>query len=83
MGVSSGDKDGGGVNGDGSRGNSLSRQGARTETSVPRNWSSMAAALRNFSWMEADSFRVFVSEAIYRRKGEIRGHLRGPHHVVA
>ena len=59
MGVSNGDEDGGGVDGDGSEGNSPSRQGARTETSVPRNLSSMAAELRNFSWMEADSSRVF------------------------
>jgi hypothetical protein len=54
MGVSNGDGDGDGVDGDGSAGNSLSRQGAGTETSVPRNWSSMAAALRYFSWMDAD-----------------------------
>ena len=59
MGVSNGDEDGDGVDGDGSGGNSPSRQGARTETSVPQNLSSMAAELRNFSWMEADSFRVF------------------------
>ena len=36
MGVSNGDEDGGGVDGDGSGGNSPSRQGAETETSVPR-----------------------------------------------
>jgi hypothetical protein len=83
MGVSNGDGDGGAVDGDGSGGNSPSRQGAGTETSVPRNWSSMAAALWNFSWMDADLFRVFTSGAIYRRKGDVRGHLRGPHHMVA
>ena len=49
MGVSSGDEDGGGVDGDDSGGNSPSRQRAGTETSVPRNLSSMAAALRNSS----------------------------------
>ena len=36
MGGSNGDEDGGGVDGDGSGGNSPSRQGAETETSVPR-----------------------------------------------
>jgi len=36
MGVSNGDEDGGGVDGDGSGGNSPSRQGAGTEISVPR-----------------------------------------------
>jgi hypothetical protein len=71
------------VDGDGSGGNSPSRQGARTETSVPQNWSSMAAALRNFSWKDADSFRVFTMEGIYRRKGDVRGRLRGPHHGLA
>ena len=36
MGVSNGDGDGGEVDGDDSEGNSPSRQGASTETSVPR-----------------------------------------------
>jgi hypothetical protein len=83
MGVSNGDEDGGRVDGDSSEGNSLSRQGAGTETSVPRNCSSMAAALRNFSWMDAGRFRVFASEAIYRRNDDVRGHPRGPHHGLA
>jgi hypothetical protein len=54
MGDSNGDGDGSGVDGDGSGGNSPSRQGARTETSVPQNWCLMAAALRNFLWMDAN-----------------------------
>jgi hypothetical protein len=48
------DGDGGGVDGDGFEGNSPSRQGARTETFVPRNWSSTAAALQNFIWENAN-----------------------------
>jgi hypothetical protein len=65
-----GDGGGGdGVDGDGSGGTSQSRQGAGTETSVPRNWSSTAAALQNFTGKNADSFRVFAIEALYRRKG--------------
>ena len=83
MGVSNGDEDGGGVDGDGSGGNSSSQQGAGTEISVPQNLSSMAAELRNFSWREADSCRVFASGAIYRRKGDVGGRPRGPHLVVA
>jgi hypothetical protein len=83
MGVSNGDEDGGGVDGDCSGGNSPSQQGARIETSIPQNLSLMTAALRNFSWIDADSFRVFASEAIYRRKGDVGGRLGGPHHVVA
>jgi hypothetical protein len=54
MGVSNVDEDGGGVDGDGSEGNSPSRQGAETETAIPQNLSSMAAALWNFLWMDAD-----------------------------
>jgi hypothetical protein len=60
MGVSNGDEDGGGVDGDGSGSNSLSRQGAGTETFVPQNLSLMAAALRNFSWMDASSLGFCV-----------------------
>jgi hypothetical protein len=83
MGDSNGDGDSGGVDGDGSEGNSPSRQGAEIETSVPRTSSSMGAALQNFSWMDADLFRVFASKGFYRRKGDIRGWPRGPHHTLA
>jgi hypothetical protein len=62
MGDSNGDEDGGGVDEDGSGGNSPSRQGAGTETSVPRISFVMAAVLRNFIWENADSFRVFMSD---------------------
>jgi hypothetical protein len=57
MGDSNIDGDGGEVDGDGedgSGGNSPSQQGARTETSIPQNWSSMVAALWNFIWKNAD-----------------------------
>jgi hypothetical protein len=57
-------------------------RGAGIETSVPQTSSSMAEALRNFSWMDTDSFRVFESERIYRWKGNVRGHPGGPHHLV-
>ena len=53
MGDSDGNGDVGGVDGDDSGGNSPSRQGAGTETSVPQNLSSMAAELHNFLWTEA------------------------------
>jgi hypothetical protein len=58
------------------------RQGAGTETSVPQNWSSMAAVLWNFSWIDASLLRLFASEAFHRWKGDVRGHPRGPHHMV-
>jgi hypothetical protein len=54
------------TDGDGSGGTSPSQQGARTETSVPQNLSAMAATLRNYSGKNADCFRVFRREALYR-----------------
>jgi hypothetical protein len=83
MGDRNGDEDGGGVYGDDSGDNYPSRQGARTETSVPRTSSSMVAALQNFLWTETRLFRVFASERIYRQKGDVRHWTRGPHHLVA
>jgi hypothetical protein len=86
MGDSNVDGDGGGVDGvdgDGSGGTSPSRQGARTETSIPGNWSSTAAALRKFSGKNTDLFRVFASKASYRRMGDVRGWPGPPHHRVA
>ena len=83
VGVSNGDGDGGGVDGDGSGDNSPSRQGAGTETSVPRILSSMAAAL----WTRGGNIehrpRVFSLGGICRRKGEVGGAPRGPHHLLA
>jgi hypothetical protein len=67
------------TDGDGSGGTSLSRQGAGTETSVPRNSSTAAAELRNSFWKIADSLRVFCPEAFYRRRGIIRGQPGAPH----
>jgi hypothetical protein len=61
------------TDGDGSGGTSPSRQGAGTETSVPRNSASTATALRNCSGNFADSFRVFRPEALYRRRSIVRG----------
>jgi hypothetical protein len=61
------------TDGDGSGGTSPFRQGARTESSVPRNSSSAAAELRNYSKKITDSFRVFRWEATYRQRGVVRG----------
>jgi hypothetical protein len=54
------------TDGDGSGGTSSSRQGARTETSIPRNSSAVVGELRNYSRNFADSSRVFRPEALYR-----------------
>jgi hypothetical protein len=67
------------TDGDGSGGTSLSRQGAGTETSVPRNSSMAATELRNCFWKIADSFRLFRPEALYRRRGNVRGLPGRPH----
>ena len=67
------------TDGDGSGGTSPSRQGAGIETSIPQNLSSMAAALRNCSGKNADSSRVFYPEALYRRRGIVRGLSGAPH----
>jgi hypothetical protein len=71
------------TDGDGFRGTSLSRQGAGTETSVPRNLSSTAAELRNYSGKNVDSFRVFRPEASYRRRGVVRSGPRPSHTLAA
>ena len=71
------------TDGDGSGGTSPSRQGAGTETSVPRNSSAMAAELRNSFWKIVDSPRVFRPEASYRRRGVARGQPGAPHIGVA
>ena len=63
-----------------SGGKSPSRQGAGTGTSDPRNLSSVAAELRDFSWNMMMVFRVFDSEAIYVRKDKVSGLPRGPHY---
>jgi hypothetical protein len=39
----------------------------------------MAAELWNSFWKIADSSRVFRPEALYRRRGDVRGQPRAPH----
>jgi hypothetical protein len=68
------------TDGDGSGGTSQSRQGARTETSVPRNLSSTTMALQNYSGKDADCFRVFRREDFYRRRGVVRRRPGWSHH---
>jgi hypothetical protein len=65
------------TDGDGSGGTSPSRQGVEIETSVPQNLS--AAELRNSFWKITDSPRVFRPEALYRRRGVVKGLPGAPH----
>ena len=74
---------GGGVDGDGSGGQSPLRQGAGAGTSDPRNLSATAAAARVFLSNMAYRLRVVASGGIYRRKGGVGGVLWAPHHLVA
>jgi hypothetical protein len=67
------------TDGDGFGGTSPSRQGVGTETSIPQNSSTVVAELRNSFWKIADSPRVFHPEALYRRRGVIRGLPGAPH----
>jgi hypothetical protein len=39
--------------------------------------------LQYVSWKSVCLLRVFPSKGIYRRKGDVRGWTRGPHHPVA
>jgi hypothetical protein len=39
--------------------------------------------LQYVSWMDFLGDRVFTTKRIYRRKGDVRGRTRGPHHLVA
>jgi hypothetical protein len=65
---------------DGSGGTSLSWQSTRIETSVPQNLASMAAVLRNCSGNFADPLLgFFCPEALYRRRGVVRGLPGAPH----
>jgi hypothetical protein len=71
------------TDGDGFGGTSLSQQGVGTETSVPQNLSSMAAALQNYSINFTNFPMVFRPEALYWQRGVIRGQPGAPHTRVA
>jgi hypothetical protein len=64
------------TDGDGFRGTSPSRQGAETETSVPRNLSSTAAALRNCSGKTPISLGFSVPR-LYIGEGASSGGCQG------
>jgi hypothetical protein len=64
------------TDGDGSGGTSPSRQGAGTETSVPRNSSTAAAELRNSFWKIADP-PGFSVPRLYIGEGASSGGCQG------
>jgi hypothetical protein len=65
------------TDGDGSGCTSPSWQGARTETSVSQNLSSMAAALWNCSQKNADCFRVWTSGSFKKAERRCQRATRG------
>jgi hypothetical protein len=65
------------------QGTSLSQQGAGTEIYIPRNSSVAATELHDCFSKITDRFRVFYLEALYRRRGCVRGPPGGPHHPWA
>ena len=79
MGDSSGDEDGGGVDGDGFRGKFPVPAACRNRDFCPPNLTSRWRRLRNFSRIVAYSSRVFATESLSRRKGSLGGVLVGPH----
>src|SRR3954451_15727970 len=79
IGVSNGDEDGGGVDGDPSGGTSPFRQGAGTETSVPRNLVFTMTAATDFFLRIATIFGFFSPGGINRRSGGVKGGPGGPH----
>ena len=78
-GDSSGDGDGGGVDGDGFRGHFPVPAACRNRDFCPPILTSRWWRLRDFSWNMVDSPRVFTPKTIYRRRGGVRGQQGRPH----
>jgi hypothetical protein len=48
-----------------------------------QSWDDDGGGWQYVSWKSARPPRVFPLKGIYRRKGDVRGWTRGPHHLVA
>jgi hypothetical protein len=48
-----------------------------------QSWIDDGGGLQYVSWKSVLPLRVFATKGIYRRKGDVRGWTRGPHHLVA
>ena len=82
MGVSNGDEDGGGVDGDGSGGTPPSRQGAGTEISVPRTRVDDGGVYGTFRGWRL-MYLGFSLGGVYIGERATSGGLRAPHHPQA
>jgi hypothetical protein len=58
------------------------RQGAGKSFWTSRTRVNDGGDLRYVSWKHVQALRVFAMKGIYRRKGDVRGGPRGPHHLV-
>jgi hypothetical protein len=59
------------------------QQGAGKTSGPSRSRDDDSGGLQYVSWKSIRLSRVFPSKGIYRRKGDVRGWTRGPHHLVA
>jgi hypothetical protein len=62
---------------------SLSVRVPRRTSGPSRSRDDDGGGLQYVSWKSIRLLRVFPSMGIYRRKGDVRGWTRGPHHLVA
>jgi hypothetical protein len=61
----------------------LSGRVPRRASGPSRTWVDDGGGLQYVSWIDVQAPRVFSTKGIYRWKGDVRGGLRGPHHLVA
>jgi hypothetical protein len=62
---------------------SLSGRVSERASGPSRSRDDDGSGLQYVSWKSVCPLRVFPSKGIYRRKGDVRGWTRGPHHLVA
>jgi hypothetical protein len=59
------------------------RQGAGRASGPSQSRDDDDGGLQYVSWKSVHLLRIFPSKGIYRRKGDVSGWTRGPHHLVA
>jgi hypothetical protein len=61
----------------------LSGRVPRRASGSSRSRDNYGGGLQYVSWKSVHPLRVFPMKGIYRRKGDVKGWTRGPHHLVA
>jgi hypothetical protein len=59
------------------------QQGAGRASGPSRSRDDDGGGLQYVLWKSVHPLRVFPLKGIYRRKGDVRGWTKGPHHLVA